>query len=204
MEPVSSIRRLGFRKWHERQLIDSHLSLTTCFLCVIVIAARAEGLSFREFGARSASLLAVVIAAILLGCVFALDAGAQEFFRCTAPDGKVTYQEAPCPKASEERKVDATPANPDFDPSQRDRLLKQGEEAGKRLEARAAKEEEERKRRADERARDEQRERETRAREEAREGTSYIYAWPPGTRPPYGGYPPKPQPKPVKSTTTTK
>jgi len=67
MEPVSSIRRLGFRKWHERQLIDSHLSLTTCFLCVIVIAACAEGLSFREFGARSASLLAVVIAAILLG-----------------------------------------------------------------------------------------------------------------------------------------
>jgi hypothetical protein len=131
--------------------------------------------------------------------MLALNAGAQEFFRCTAPDGSVTYQQTACPKASEERKVDATPANPDFDPAQRERLLKQGEEAGKRLDARAAKEEEERKRRAEERARDEQRERETRTREEARE-PYYIYVPPPGTRPPYGGYP-KPKPIPAKPTT---
>jgi hypothetical protein len=131
---------------------------------------------------------------VFLGLV-ALNAGAQEFFRCTAPDGKISYQQTPCPKASEERKVDATPANTDYDPGQRERVLKQGEEAGKRLEERAAKEEAERKRREEQRRQDEQREREAQAREEAREPV-YIYAWPPGTpRPPWGGYTPKP-PKP--------
>jgi membrane protein involved in colicin uptake len=125
-------------------------------------------------------------------CMLALDAGAQEFFRCTAPDGKITYQQAPCPKASEERKVDATPANTDYDPAQRERVLKQGEEASKRLEERSAKEEAERKRREEQRRQDEQREREARAREAAREPV-YIYTWPPGTpRPPWGGYTPKP------------
>jgi len=67
MEPVKSIRRLGFRKWYERQLIDSHLALTTCLLCGILIAACFEGLSFREFSVNSASLLGVLVAAIVLG-----------------------------------------------------------------------------------------------------------------------------------------
>ena len=50
MDPTASIRRLGFRKWYERQLIDSHLSLVTCFLCVIVIAALVESINLRELG----------------------------------------------------------------------------------------------------------------------------------------------------------
>ncbi|QJR13069.1 hypothetical protein DSM104443_04163 [Usitatibacter rugosus] len=121
---------------------------------------------------------------------------AQEVFRCTAADGKVTYQQSPCPKTDEARKVDTTPANSDYDPAQRERLLKAGDEAGKRLEARAAAEEADRKRREEQRERDEQREREARAREEARE-PQYIYAGPPGWRPPYPPPGPRPQPRPV-------
>jgi ferredoxin len=67
MEPVSSIRRLGFRKWYERQLIDCHLALTTCLLCGIVIAACFEGVTFRDFGTRSATMMALVVGASLLG-----------------------------------------------------------------------------------------------------------------------------------------
>ena len=125
---------------------------------------------------------------------------AQEVFRCTAADGKVTYQQTPCPKEAEARKVDTTPANSDFDPGQRERLLKAGDEAGKRLEARAAADEADRKRREEARERDAQREREAQAREEARE-PQYIYSGPPGGwgRPPYPAPGPRPPvgPRPV-------
>jgi len=43
----SDIARLGFRKWYERRLIEAHAWLVTAFLCVIVIAAGLEGLSFK-------------------------------------------------------------------------------------------------------------------------------------------------------------
>ncbi len=137
--------------------------------------------------------------AVALGlCLVGSPAAAQETFRCTTPDGKVTYQQTPCPKASEERKVDITPANPNYDPKAREELLKQGEEAGKRLEAREAAEEAARK----QRALDAQREREAQQREEARDNPDFIYARPPGWRP--GPYPPRPahpapRPAPGKS-----
>ena len=128
---------------------------------------------------------------------------AQQTYRCTAPDGKVTYQQAPCPAAAGERKVDVTPANPTIDPGKRDEILRKGEEAGKRLEARAAEEEAARQRRAEQLARDEQREREAKEREEAREVYSGTYwgppnrPWPPGSRP--APRPPRPvQPGPFR------
>ena len=127
---------------------------------------------------------------------------AQEAFRCTSPEGRVTYQQAPCPTSNAERKVDVTPANTTMDPSGRDDLLRKGEAAGKRLEARAAEEDAERARRAAERERDEQREREAQAREEAREIYSTPawghprYPWPLPPRP--DSRPPRPaQPGPV-------
>ena len=33
MDPVTSIRNLGFRKWYERELIKCHAALVTCLLC---------------------------------------------------------------------------------------------------------------------------------------------------------------------------
>ena len=136
----------------------------------------------------------------LFFAAFVLEASAQEVFRCTGTDGKVTYQQAPCPKASAEQKVDATPANTEYDPSQRERILKEGADAGKKLEARAAKEEEERRRRQAQREADEKREREAQAREEARDHQPYLYTWGTGPRPPWGGFtpkPPGPRPQPV-------
>ncbi len=145
----------------------------------------------RRHRLTAASFSAVALCASLV----AWPGAAQETFRCTSPEGKVTYQQTPCPKSSDQRKVDTTPANTDFDPAARDKLLKQGEEAGKRLEARAAQEEAERRRRAEERAREEQREREAQAREEARDAPAYIYV-PPGHRPPNNPWPAPPRPLP--------
>lgn len=48
MEPARSIGRLGFRKWYERRLIESHAWLVTALLCAIVIAVSLEVLSFRQ------------------------------------------------------------------------------------------------------------------------------------------------------------
>jgi ferredoxin len=67
MEPVASIRRLGFRKWYERQLIDCHAALVTCFLCGLTVAACLEGVNVLEFGLRPVLLLGTVFGATLLG-----------------------------------------------------------------------------------------------------------------------------------------
>jgi hypothetical protein len=57
-EPARSIGKLGFRKWYERRLIESHAWLVTCFLCSLAIAASLEGVSFTR--AESLPLLAFV------------------------------------------------------------------------------------------------------------------------------------------------
>jgi len=141
------------------------------------------------------------ILALAAGAFAASPAAAEEVFRCTSSDGRVTYQQAPCPKTDEERRIDATPANPDYDPAQRERVLKQGEEAGRRLEERAAREREEARLREETRQREAQREREAQEREAARETPAYVYGWPgygAGPRPPLRPVPPvKPQPLPA-------
>jgi uncharacterized membrane protein len=57
-EPARSIGKLGFRKWYERRLIESHAWLITCFLCALAIAASLEGVSFTR--AESIPLLVFV------------------------------------------------------------------------------------------------------------------------------------------------
>jgi hypothetical protein len=139
---------------------------------------------------RRDSLLGIALAALA-----SAPALAQQVYRCTTPDGKVTYQQAPCPKTDGERKVDATPANTDYDPSKRDEILRKGEEAGKRLEERAAREAEEARLRQERLEREKQLEREAQEREAARDQPVIIYGgWP--NRPVQPG-PPRPQPKPV-------
>jgi hypothetical protein len=64
---AQSVKRLGFRKWYERQLIDGHLSLVTCFLCMVLIAALLEEMSFREGAAKAVTVLAVVFASGIAG-----------------------------------------------------------------------------------------------------------------------------------------
>jgi hypothetical protein len=47
MELAEGIRKIGFRSWHERQLLQSHLYLASSLLCVIAVLAAAEGFSTR-------------------------------------------------------------------------------------------------------------------------------------------------------------
>lgn len=65
MDLVDGIRRRGFRRWYERQLIESHLYLVSCFLCMILVAACAEQIDFRATSA--AVMIALVIGGGVLG-----------------------------------------------------------------------------------------------------------------------------------------
>ncbi len=68
MDIAKRIGKVGFRKWYERELIDSHLSFTTCFLSGVTVAACLEGLWHAELGWKPVSLFALVLGAIALGC----------------------------------------------------------------------------------------------------------------------------------------
>jgi hypothetical protein len=50
MELAEGIRKFGFRRWYERQLIESHIYLVTCFLCLVAVLACFEGFSLRAPG----------------------------------------------------------------------------------------------------------------------------------------------------------
>ncbi|HRE13056.1 MAG TPA: hypothetical protein PLD37_02555 [Usitatibacteraceae bacterium] len=67
MDTVSRIRRQGFRKWYERQLIDSHLCFTTCLLCGLVVASCLEAVTLTRFDLPSLAMLALVAGSIVLG-----------------------------------------------------------------------------------------------------------------------------------------
>jgi hypothetical protein len=42
MSPAKRIGKIGFRRWYERTLIESHAYLVTCFLGMIVVATSLE------------------------------------------------------------------------------------------------------------------------------------------------------------------
>ncbi len=69
MDPTSSIRRLGFRKWYERELVKCHVALVTCFLCGLLVASILEQVNLRNFGWRPAMMLAIVFAAVAIGWI---------------------------------------------------------------------------------------------------------------------------------------
>ena len=62
MNRAEGIRKLGFRRWYERQLIEGHAYLVTCFLCVILVAACAKTFSFRAAGWEPLIMLALLMA----------------------------------------------------------------------------------------------------------------------------------------------
>jgi hypothetical protein len=67
LDPTASIQRLGFRKWYERQLIDCHLALVTCFLSGLTVAALLESVNVLDFGWRPAMMLSVIFVASVVG-----------------------------------------------------------------------------------------------------------------------------------------
>jgi len=46
--PVEGIRKVGFRRWYERQLIRSHAWLAACFLAMVLVAAGFELLTLER------------------------------------------------------------------------------------------------------------------------------------------------------------
>ena len=66
MDPTASIRRLGFRRWYERQLIESHAALVACFVCGIVIAALFEGITVRAFDGDELARIGLMAGIFLL------------------------------------------------------------------------------------------------------------------------------------------
>ena len=66
MQLAKDVSKRGFRRWYERQLIESHLYLVTCLLCGFVLLACVEGISLREDTARGVVLLLVGAASGLL------------------------------------------------------------------------------------------------------------------------------------------
>jgi len=50
MELAEGIRKIGFARWYERQLIEAHLHLVTAFLCLILLTACLEGFDARAPG----------------------------------------------------------------------------------------------------------------------------------------------------------
>ena len=62
MTPAEGIAKFGFRRWYERELIEGHGYLVTCFLSLILIATCLEQIDWRG---PSANLLFTLVALIL-------------------------------------------------------------------------------------------------------------------------------------------
>jgi hypothetical protein len=63
------IRKIGFRKWYERELLGSHGWLVLTFLCTIGIFAAFEGLSLGGGGDARLGNMAAIAVCTLVGVV---------------------------------------------------------------------------------------------------------------------------------------
>jgi len=71
MELAEGIRQVGFRRWYERQLIESHLYLVSALLCLIAVLACLEGFSLRAPGWETPVRFAAIFASGA-GCLWTL------------------------------------------------------------------------------------------------------------------------------------
>lgn len=87
-----ALRERGFRRWYERQLVESHAYLVTGFLALIMMAIALETIEFRE---SSANLLMLGLVAAIGGwlCVFAWKQFNRLLFRA-----EVLAGQAVCPE----------------------------------------------------------------------------------------------------------
>jgi len=64
MDTVETIRRIGFKRWYERQLVEGHGWLVTVFLALIAVASCIEVVSFKDGLSQ-----ALLTSAFAVGCV---------------------------------------------------------------------------------------------------------------------------------------
>lgn len=67
MELAEGIRKIGFARWYERQLMEAHLYLVTTFLCLILLTACLEGFSSRAPGLEPVIRLIGICAGCCVG-----------------------------------------------------------------------------------------------------------------------------------------
>ena len=60
---ADGIRRVGFRKWYERELLSSHAHMLLAFLCVIALMASMEVFHGATLGQKLADVCFVIISA---------------------------------------------------------------------------------------------------------------------------------------------
>lgn len=77
---ADAIRKRGFRRWYERQLIEGHLWLVTGFLAMIMMAIALETVEFRSGPRGFFALVAVAVGGGAL-CVFAWKRFTAQLFR---------------------------------------------------------------------------------------------------------------------------
>ena len=58
---ADGIRRVGFRKWYERELLSSHAHMLLAFLCVIALMASMEAFQGASSGQKIANVGFVII-----------------------------------------------------------------------------------------------------------------------------------------------
>ena len=80
MPIAARIRKQGFQRWYERQLIEAHASLVTAFLCVIVVAVCVDQFRWREGGFKPLMIMALVVAGVLI-CIKAVGVYFRVLFR---------------------------------------------------------------------------------------------------------------------------
>ena len=66
MDAADGIRKLGFRRWYERQLIESHAYLITGLLATVLVLGSIESLSLRAPGWEPVAWLVLVTGALAL------------------------------------------------------------------------------------------------------------------------------------------
>lgn len=69
MRSIQGIRKLGFKRWFERRLIESHIYLVTCFLCLVLVLAVFEELTSRASAFERVVLFALIAAGSAIGLI---------------------------------------------------------------------------------------------------------------------------------------
>jgi hypothetical protein len=67
MKAVQKIRQLGFRKWYERELLQSHMHLVLLLLCSLGMLGSAEAFSARPALSSQLTMLACALISAVIG-----------------------------------------------------------------------------------------------------------------------------------------
>ena len=109
MDVVASLRKLGFRRWYERALIEAHLWLVTSFLALV--------LAFALFESRNETLQHALHLPLVVGaafCVLGAWTAYRHYFR-TLARAEMLGQAAACPQCGAYGRFEIVAAHEDDD-----------------------------------------------------------------------------------------